>query len=103
LNVGGGWQCSVRFIRGRAAEIVEAVGDHADLDPGTVDAQSALIQGLLHLRRGGALRADTTAGDGTVRFLRRASQVRQRSVCTDVGNSRLIDRTSEGSDASTGQ
>ena len=34
VDVGGGRQRSVRFVRGRAAEIVEAVGEHADLDAG---------------------------------------------------------------------
>jgi hypothetical protein len=32
VDVGGGRQRPVRFVRGRAAKIVEAVGEHADLD-----------------------------------------------------------------------
>ena len=63
IDIGGGWQRSVRFVRGSAAEIVEAVGEHADPDAGTVDAQSAFIQGLLHLCRGGAVGADGGIGD----------------------------------------
>ena len=75
-----GRQRPVRFVRGRAAEVVEAVGEHADLDAAAVDAQSALVQGLLHLGRGGAAGAD--AGIGNPRFgsRRRVVEARQQGA-----------------------
>ncbi len=47
IDVGGRRQRSVRFVRGRTAKIVEAVGEHANSNADTIDAQSALIQGFL--------------------------------------------------------
>ena len=63
LDVGSGRQCPVRFVRGGAAEVVEAVGEHADLDAGAVDAQSALIQGHLNLSRRRTRGADASVSD----------------------------------------
>ena len=77
LDVGGRRQRAVGFVGGRAAEIVEAVGQHADLDAGAVDAQSALVQRLLHLCRGGAAGADMAVGDRRVRRCRRICQHRK--------------------------
>ena len=54
LDVGGGGQRAAGLVRCRAALVVEAVGDHADLDAGAVDAQAALVQRLLELRGGRA-------------------------------------------------
>jgi hypothetical protein len=58
VDVGSGRQRTVRFVCGCASEVVEAVGEHANLDAGSINAQSGLIQGLLHLCRGGAASAD---------------------------------------------
>src|SRR6185437_4575517 len=62
LNIGSGRECAVGFIRGCAAKIVEAVGEHADLDSRPVDAQSAFVDRLLDLRRGCAISADARVG-----------------------------------------
>ena len=50
-----GRQCSIGLVGGVASQIIEAVGEHANLDSGTIGVGRALVQGLLHLGRGGAV------------------------------------------------
>ncbi len=63
VDVGRRRQRAIRFVGGGAAKVIEAVGQHADPDAGAVDVQSAFVDGLLHLCRGGASRADRGIGD----------------------------------------
>ncbi len=79
VDVCSGRQRAVSFVRGRTAEIVEAVGEHTNPDAGAVDAQSALIQGLLHLRSGGAAGADARISDSFEGSDRRVIQARHNS------------------------
>jgi len=54
VYVGGGRQGTIRLVRGRAAKIVEAVGQHADMMPEPLTFNPLSVEGLLHLCRSGA-------------------------------------------------
>ncbi len=61
-HLNGRWQASARLVRGRAAEIVEAVGEHADLDAGAGEARPAQSKRCLDLRRAGTAGVESRAG-----------------------------------------